>query len=300
MKYIFPLIIVLVSLFACEQVVELDIPEPERKPVLHGFLKDDIFQMIVTVSWSTPILDSFYKTKIGLNVEVFENGLKKDSLITYLGGYGEDIGVFGVYDINANPLAPISGGEYRIVSHIIDSLDEANNVSIDIRQNMPYPPQIIEGNYEESNRLDERQIRYNDVSVTFQDRPNEDNYYLVRSKIIKKIDSLETYNVYTWTANPLIEEVQNGLGLFFDDKTFDGQLHTLNLRLENQYIHPTDDDIAVYIESISADHYKYLLSNQRFANADGNPFAEPVIVHSNIEGGYGIMTLSSERYLKFE
>jgi hypothetical protein len=42
------------------------------------------------------------------------------------------------------------------------------------------------------------------------------------------------------------------------------------------------------LRSISKEYYDYQTSLNEYWNADGNPFAQPVQVFTNIENGFGI------------
>jgi hypothetical protein len=46
--------------------------------------------------------------------------------------------------------------------------------------------------------------------------------------------------------------------------------------------------IEVHVSSITRDAYNFYLSRRRYFDSDGNPFAEPAPLASNIRGGYGL------------
>ena len=51
---------------------------------------------------------------------------------------------------------------------------------------------------------------------------------------------------------------------------------------------PTPGFIEVTVSSITADTYNFYLSRRRYYDADGNPFAEPAPLASNVRNGYGL------------
>ena len=51
---------------------------------------------------------------------------------------------------------------------------------------------------------------------------------------------------------------------------------------------PTPGYIEVTVSSITADTYNFYLSRRRYYDADGNPFAEPAPLASNVRNGYGL------------
>lgn len=56
--------------------------------------------------------------------------------------------------------------------------------------------------------------------------------------------------------------------------------------------------IEVTVSSIPADTYNYYQSIQRYNDTDGNPFAEPAPLRSNVPGGYGLFAGASDVVLR--
>ena len=52
-------------------------------------------------------------------------------------------------------------------------------------------------------------------------------------------------------------------------------------------------NLVVWLRSISKDEYLFLKSVDLYQNNEDNPFAEPVIIHSNIASGDGIFSLKT-------
>ncbi|RZK25401.1 MAG: DUF4249 family protein, partial [Hymenobacter sp.] len=56
-------------------------------------------------------------------------------------------------------------------------------------------------------------------------------------------------------------------------------------------LHPTPPPAAfleVIVSTLPAETYDFYLSLNRYYDTDGNPFAEPAPLHSNVQGGYGL------------
>ena len=51
--------------------------------------------------------------------------------------------------------------------------------------------------------------------------------------------------------------------------------------------------IDIRVDHIDPSYYFYSVSKQKYYQADGNPFAEPVQVYNNIENGFGILSAYS-------
>ena len=93
---------------------------------------------------------------------------------------------------------------------------------------------------------------------------------------------------------PGIERSTDG-SLLLNDNSFEGDSYDVEL-----LVYPEDTayvDIQVEIKSISRDKYLYLKTLQAYYDAQYNPFAEPVIVHTNVENGQGIFSM--ENRLRF-
>ena len=87
--------------------------------------------------------------------------------------------------------------------------------------------------------------------------------------------------------NPAIDEVLTS-SAFFKDDFFDGKTYTIDANAEYLNLYSYKIKFYVKLYSLSEDNYKYRLSYGKFIESGNNPFAEPVQVYNNIDGGYGI------------
>ncbi len=98
---------------------------------------------------------------------------------------------------------------------------------------------------------------------------------------------------FSTTDQVLISESDAGLGetrvffgrAVFRDDTFNGNTRSFRVRLES-FIRPGTLDLRLV--SISESAFRYYRTLERYAYVEGDPFAEPVQVFTNIEGGLGI------------
>ncbi len=77
----------------------------------------------------------------------------------------------------------------------------------------------------------------------------------------------------------------------FTDQLFDGKATTLEILMDTYSIENTQMDEAyliIELESMSEDYYWYVISKDAYSASNGNPFAQPVQVNSNVSGGLGI------------
>ncbi len=112
-------------------------------------------------------------------------------------------------------------------------------------------------------------------------------------------DSLVTYRQELWMYSESIvfEEYLQGDNIF-DDNLFDGRRY--NLQFETNFLNyytfdeegnPSGNNYAVFIElrRLSEAYYNYLQTSILQDWVDGDPFAEPVQVYSNVENGRGVL-----------
>jgi hypothetical protein len=134
------------------------------------------------------------------------------------------------------------------------------------------------------------------INVTFQDIPNENDYYNLFGYV-------STTNAYGSSSNSLrIQDQNNNTDLpyqIFSDRFFEGKVYSTTLYDPNNYYF---NDTSLYsakytfdILKTDYDYYQYHTSLFKYHNVD-NPFTEFSPVYSNLEGGYGIFC----SYLKYE
>ena len=81
---------------------------------------------------------------------------------------------------------------------------------------------------------------------------------------------------------------------------------TYNLKLQHYTVSDADTtDIAgihgyLYLKSVTKDYYWYQRSINNYYNSEGNPFAEPVVIYTNITNGRGIFYGSSADSFRFD
>lgn len=141
------------------------------------------------------------------------------------------------------------------------------------------------------------------VSITFNDPAGLANFYLVEmiryDTISFGMDTIGySFPEYMTCTDPNIEtesEFDNVYRyLLFKDSSFDGQEYTLDFEVEN-FIHDNSGgggnfkaSASLNLISSSEAFFNYRRSYLAYQRVDGNPFAQPVQVYTNVEGGYGI------------
>lgn len=112
----------------------------------------------------------------------------------------------------------------------------------------------------------------------------------------------EPYQSYEYieSADPLLQEGLGSYELLLSDQAFRGRTHTVRLSFWNygQLEQGEDQAFIVRVRKCDRDYYLFSRSVALNANASENPFAEPVVVHTNVSGGAGIFTIQSKTELR--
>jgi hypothetical protein len=145
-------------------------------------------------------------------------------------------------------------------------------------------------------KLDEFTVRIQDPSVS------EGNYYALSATYRYPPQTAQgEFDFALFSRDPLSE------ANFFSDLSFNGKQVELKSHTYDQFGSSGSSQIqpgmrfTYALHSTTADRFRYAVSRNAFENAAGNPFAEPVILYSNVKNGYGIFTAQNISYftLKF-
>ena len=161
------------------------------------------------------------------------------------------------------------------------------------------------------------------VDYTINDPSNAENFYIVEvyrtesyyldyqydpitgTTIIDTIYYDEPYSYLTGfsTSDPiLLSEVELSLdetlyyanSLPYSDEVFNGNTQTFSILVDPYYSQSTGAILELRLTTCSEAYYKYTRTLQSYYNTEGDPFAQPVQVFTNIEnGGLGIWAGSS-------
>lgn len=197
----------------------------------------------------------------------------------------------GFSDSGFNLPAPIPAGpaDYEVVVNV------AGFGSARAGQRMPAAPTVELIRYEREGAIDIDGFRVSEAVVRINDPADTENYYAFR--IVDPQTSCspdtcfaiyrESYSRYISSPDPLLR--QGGYhGAVVSDRSFNGESYDMRLQFDIY-----GDEKALEVWSITEDGFRYIVSLETYYNADGNPFAEPVNVHDNIEEGYGIFMASN-------
>lgn len=269
-------------ILSCEKAIPLDQDEVEPRIAVNGlFSAGDT--IIIHLSESRDILyDGSLPALTGATAKLYDvnNNLIGD-FIHQADGY---------YQLS-NYL-PVAGATYRL---------EISNPGFKSVSAQSSAPSILSINSMDTLRKGVN-MQY---SIAFNDNGAEKNFYAITvKKVVSHLDPWGTGEPYTF-ENPYFYTteafVQNnspdvdgkiwGSIMLFSDATFNGGTCTFTAEhdLFGEGSFPDDSIfVVVGLHSLSEDYFKYSTSLDKYQESEGDPFAQPVQVYSNIEDGFGI------------
>ena len=182
-------------------------------------------------------------------------------------------------------------------------VDSPTYGSIEATQQLPKKVSVMAATYEANAAVDRYGERGDEITVQFQDPAGEKNYYIISVTGTYRFESPDTsfvwdnYGLYASPVDPLLEHLNQ---LYLTDSSFDGDTYTSRVRIEpmEKIVYREEiesqpiESITVRLTSITKDYYLSQKTISAFRDNDDNPFAEPVVLHENVEGGTGFFRLS--------
>jgi hypothetical protein len=278
--FLFLLVVLGFLLGACEKEVEgIRLPESDAKLVVHCFISPQDEYLVASVTRSVPILGPGNPA----------DTLVKDAAVTLSDGvrslllaYDKDQNAY-VYQVRAD-----REGDLKIKPEILyrlqvttpwgETATAACTVPAALKASIMLSPDSVWAAY--SNRY------YYRMRIIWPDPPHQVNYYRVsgHAEVItgQTSDGRPTSTAMVPAAWEAAEWVS--------DEGRDGDL--LVSPRGNCYVNNYDSFIrcSLYASVLHTDlhYYHYHRSLRRAEQSQANPFAEPVLVYSNVTGGLGV------------
>lgn len=275
------------GLASCEKIIDISIPEKERKIVVNGLMSPD-----------KPV-----RIHLSRSLSVLEN----DSLIAIRGA---DASLFNGTDLIGKLLEesagyyylpsfkPVVGQTYRLTA-TYDGLKPIEAIAT----LPPVVPIVSVDTATLTGEWGQQELR---LAVKFLDPAGVHNVYGFGIDVTYKEFDYGTMSytgkklsrpTYLYSNNDgfLKDESTDFEGkLYFEDLLFDGQMKTVEFGITDYSFFESDTVwLDVKMEQVDLPYYLYVLSYESYQQAHGNPFSEPVQVYTNVQGGYGIFAGSS-------
>ena len=254
----------------CESDANVTVPSTERKLVVGGFLSPNENEHEISLSLSEPLFstDPFFNTT-NANVTISSGGS------SYQIAYDVDAAAFV---FNNSQFNITNGKNY----HLKIVAENGKTVEADMTTLSDTMPSIEEFKINKDTIYSEwssNQIRYN-LKLNWKDIASEKNYYrLTANRLVKYFGAIDT------TIEP-IEEF-NSFTLK-DDLGKDGQILSSTFKFDDYSLNNETVGFEIVLMKIDVNYYNYYKTLNNYAGED--PFAEPVILFSNIQNGLGVFS----------
>lgn len=282
---IFILFLFAISLLqSCEDafttIKEIELPEHKSKLAVFVNLSENIGDF--SVSYSKIITNSNDYTPVNAEITILENGnpFYKTSFI------GSDNKSYFEKNLGKS----ISEGkEYTL---IVENSTYGKSTATQI---VPRKPDFSNLKYKKDGYIVSGGYKTDLLSFDINDNASDENYYLIESYgTISQGNETMEQNLYLNSEDPSVKQFwfRSKNGLIIADKNFNGEVTKILTNFES---YDEFKKIKLKIYSITKDYYHFLLSYNQYQDSNGNPFAEPVNVHNNIENGYGLFEVNSSK-----
>ena len=293
MKYTY-LILFSILLISCEDFFEttLELEEPvfQEQLVVNSILTN------LTINESRALIS---KT-VGLN-ETEESSLISDAEVKII--YPDK----SEYFLNNKPDADrYLGFNYEgqipelIVGEEYEIQVTADNKTVRSKVKMPNEARLVSAVYKENGGLDEDGDQVSAIDIVIDDNPDEVNYYRIGATKSTNGYSIE---LYLDSNNAFAVESASYPDLLIKDEQFNGEKFKLRLQFNDYDFYggpPQPSEYLVIINSISKDQYDHDRKLFGYLENFDNPFASPVQLTSNIEGGLGLFAIENATIVDVE
>ena len=298
MKYT---IICMLTFSSCDSITGVEIPEKPEVLVVSGFFNPDS-AFSVRITRSRHISDS----RIFLDDRAIENA----TVSLFQGDDLVDIVPF-VDNSAASGLTRSDRGRYR--SDFIPAAGVVYTLQVEALRFEPVsttsaiPSAVpILSLFVDENILEiDKHSSAARMRITFEDPPGEDFYLL---QAFTRIEDEETFDLSPHSVmfrlveeGDIVDEVIDGepaysdfgkLSIYFDDRAFDGTIAEQEFFVGQglRSVLACNENVTSYIvlKHITREHFEFGTRFQIQEKIEGDPFAEPVQLPSNISGGLGL------------
>jgi hypothetical protein len=310
-------IYILLMLFvsSCEMVTEITVPETPTAAVINSVLYSDSTWR-VAISTNAPILSEIqFPVFNPVIVLTDENGnhIPLTESEWPQTGYDYYVAYPDAHKLYRGTSKPHAGVTYRI------EVSGSNIPTAIAETRMPDAIDILDAkfdssNFHVSNRTDDGRIPL-PLEFSFQDPAGQGDYYnpvLIDIREFRVFDP-RVGDTVTQTSRDVIQLVKtlaSESGFFqgiqnvdmIADIPFDGTLHTVKLyalAFDTRGWSYKKRSLKLYLNHRESEYFQYFHSLELQKEARNNPFAQPVQVYSNIEGGFGVFVGSTSTHWEF-
>jgi hypothetical protein len=262
------LLIAIVINYGCETDANVIVPAGERKLVVGGFLSPSENEHQISLSQTDPL----FSTDTPISLANVKLTISSDSS-SYSPSYDFNSGTF---QFNNNQFKIENDKNY----HLKIVTEDGKMVESDMRTLSNQMPLVTDLKLNIDTVYTDfmyPELQYS-LKISWNDLIGEQNYYrLIANRLLKDFDSNDTI------VEPLSYFNEYELK---DDKGKDGQVLTANFKYIESGAMNSPIGFEIILMKVDVNYYNYYKTLNNYA--DGDPFAEPVILFSNIQNGLGV------------
>jgi hypothetical protein len=269
-------------LAACELVVDVDVPMESQQMTLNSFFTpDSVWSAKITLNRHI-LDDGSFKPVDDAFVVVHNEGQPVDTLISRGNGfYASDNG------------KPVIGASYEITA------TSPKWGTVSATSQVPVQTPIATMEFEVIDDAVNQGTKLQCI-LTFDDKSGERNFYMVSMVVETMYHDRNTGREFKYRQHIGLRSKDPSMndetrwsqeGILFNDILIEGRKTTLTLDAEGWY--GTNDPnrkvkYFFYLRTLSEHFYNYKTTMILQNNAEGDPFAQPVLVYNNVRDGFGI------------
>jgi len=282
-QLLLPVVFILL-ITSCQKTVSIDVGQIKPRLVVNSILdKDSLIR--VQLSKSKSMMDSLQSIdKINdASIKIFEDNILLQILTK---------GINGLY---SSTIKPKIASDYRLE---IDNTIFGHVEATTLIPTIPNPISAVQT----TELTPGSAPQYIKFKIGIHDEGISPDYYYLRAFLIKKGFLPGANSKYVMAChigsddNIVVVDDKTLNGIMFEDGSY--VKSNYELIVYTNYRISADFNLWFELSSITADYYKYLVSSVMQNNAGNNPFAEPVIIKSNIQNGTGIFGAKNSVFIK--
>ena len=256
-------------LWACTDIVEIDLPNQEPQLVINGLFTPDSVWNVDISAGQNALSNETYKQVQDATVELYQGGKHLFNLLHNGNGKYKSEVVLPQELQHYTLKVSAPGYPTSEASNFAPSLPAIRSIKV----------------YRTFNSLNPSMPPEAEVRFVLDDVPGMQNYYFVSAYFQDTAYTGEAFKNYSGLnfMAPIEKEFTMGSRYFFSDKLIDGKPTTLTLR----YTLIKGKTVHLNISQISPDYYHYVRTLVKQSYND-NFMTTPGPVHNNIRNGLGI------------
>jgi hypothetical protein len=262
------LLIAIALNYGCETDANVVVPAVERKLVVGGFLSPTENEHQISLNQTDPL----FSTDPPISLTNVKLTISSDSS-SYSPSYDFNSGTFQ-FNNNQFKIEHSKNYHLKIVTEdgkIVESDMRTLNNQMPLVTDLKLTVDTLNKDWMYP------EIQYS-LKISWNDLIGEQNYYrIIANRLLKDFDSNDTI------VEPLNYFNEYELK---DDKNKDGQVLTSNFNYIESGSMNSPIGFEIILMKVDVNYYNYYKTLNNYA--DGDPFAEPVILFSNIQNGLGV------------